>query len=697
MRNRLRFACTLLLLATFAGVAAADLDPSRTLPPDEVLRLMEEASHLESAGKSDMARAHAHANGGSIVNAEAPHEYDAIHYRLDVKPSRTARHVDGTTTLTAVVVDGGITQVELDAIGMTFSSITVNGTARTTWSAIGGKLFVPICEGVNCPPHAVGDTLVVAVTYSCNPTTGYYYYVRNSYSFVEPFDARYWWPCWDQPADKATLDLYATVPNADSCYSNGVLIDAVPGAPGFRVWHWQETHPIATYLVSVAVAPFWRLNQVAGSVPIVSVAFPEDSTKAKLDYVNVPTMVTTFAGLWGPYPFDKYGQATVDPFGAGGMEHQTMTTLRRSLLRGDRFYEYVWAHELAHQWWGDWVTCVDFRDIWLNEGFATMAEARWVEALSGPAAYDARIVSQMNSALSADANFRYAIYDPPPGQTFGTTIYMKGGCVLHMLRRILGDAVFGAGMQLYGQRFAYANATTHDLQQAMEDVSGQPLDWFFDEWIFAAGIPTYDWTWQVGAVEPPSAGLSDLQVDVRQVQTAAPFYKMPIEFKVARSARPDTFVTVWNDAVAQQEFIVRINGAVTGVTFDPRNSILKRLQVGTVAVDGDVAPALPGRIALTVAPNPARGPVVLRGDWSGGVAGAEPGAARFVVFDASGRVVRDLGAIARPGGSGAGSTAPFAVTWDRRDDAGSRVPPGLYFAQVTVAGKREARPVVVVP
>ncbi|MEO6461564.1 MAG: M1 family metallopeptidase, partial [Candidatus Eisenbacteria bacterium] len=619
------------------------------------------------------------------------HAWDAIHYRLDVVPSRTARHVDGKVTVTLVVRDPALAQVDLDAVGMTFSSIRVNGTARLGWTAAGGRLFVPVCEGPNCPPHAPGDTLVVEVTYSCNPTSGYSWYPRNSYTSVEPDRARYWWPCWDQPSDKAALDLYATVPDSNSCWSNGVLVDVVPAAPGMSVWHWRETHPIATYLVSVAVANYWRWDQTSLGIPIVNVAFPEDSTKAKLEYVNVPAMLQVFSEAWAPYPFDKYGQATVEPYGPGGMEHQTMTTLRRSLLRGDRLYEYVWAHELAHQWWGDWVTCVDFRDIWLNEGFASYGEALFVERFYSTAAYDSAITQAMNSALDADLNQRYALYAPPVAQTFGTTIYKKGESVLHMLRRVLGDAAFDAGFALYGQRYAYGTATTRDFQGAMEDASGQPLAWFFDEWVFAAGIPTYQWTWQAAPADPPAPGETDVALFVRQVQTAAPLYRMPIEFKVTRSALPDTFVTVWNDAVAGQAFTVRIHGSVTGVVFDPRNSILKRLQPGTLdagAPDPSLEPGA-GRITLQVTPNPAHGAVALRGTWFGVDAG--PVAARFVVFDAGGRRVRDLGLVRHVPGT------PFAVTWDRTDEDGRRVTPGLYFAQVTGGGRREARPVVLLP
>ena len=679
----------LFLVAVLAGAPpiAASADPLR-LPDDELLRLLESSSHLEAAGKTALA-----GPGAGIVAAESLHAWDAIHYRLDVTPSRTARHVDGRVTVTLVVRDPALTQVELDAVGMTFSSVKVNGAARLGYGASGGKLFVPVCDGPACPPHAPGDTLVVEVAYSCNPTAGYHWYPRNSYTSVEPDLARRWWPCFDQPWDKATLDLFATVPDSNSCWSNGVLVDVVPAGGGMSTWHWRETHPIATYLVCVTVANYWRHDQSALGVPIVSVAFPEDSTRAKLEYVNVPAMLEVFSQEWGPYPFDKYGQATVDPYGVGGMEHQTMSTLARVLLRGDRRYEYVWVHELAHQWWGDWVTCADFREIWLNEGFASFAEALWVERFQSAAAYDSAIAQAMNAALAADQSFRYALYAPPAGQTFGTTIYKKGEAVLHMLRRVVGDAAFRDGFRLYGQRFAYGNATTHEFREAMEDASGMALDWFFDEWVFAAGIPTYEWSWQAAPADPPAPGFTDVGLFVRQVQANAPRYRMPIEFGIARDARPDTAIVVWNDAVAGQAFTVRVAGTVAGVTFDPRNSLLKRVQPGTLAAGAAPAPgsAGDGHLELAAVPNPARGTVALRGAWHGAGESRGPAALRFAVFDVGGRLVRDLGTVARD------AAGTWAVAWDRADDHGRRVAPGTYFVQASGDGRREARAIRLLP
>jgi aminopeptidase N len=649
------------------------------LPADEIHRLTEEAAHEGGDLKGLLS------TRPFAVAKDSTHSWDALHYQLDVKVNRTT-FIQGTVTTTLAVRDPGTTTIDFDAVDFNITGVRVNGNARTVWTYDGVKLDVPICEGADCPPHAPGDQLTIAVDYNATPSLGFYHYARNDYSFVEPYDAKYWWPCWDEPFDKATLDVYATVPDTNQCFSNGLLVGTAPATPGFTTWHWQETHPVATYLVAVTVGKFWQLNQVAGTVPILNCAFPEDSTKAKAEWQNMPAMVNLYSALYAPYPFSKYGQITVDPFGAGGMEHQTMTTLRRQLLRGDRFYEYVYAHELTHQWWGDWVTCVDFRDIWLNEGFATYGEGAWVENQYSTAKYDSSIALWYSQSLNADASFRYAIYDPPSGYTFGTTIYKKGGSVLHMLRRVVGDAVFYAGLNLYGNRFAYGNATTRDFQKAMEDAWGQPLDWFFDQWIFAAGVPTYQWAWVANPANPPSPGQSDVTVTIKQVQNGSTLYRMPIPIRISRTARPDTFVTVTNDAVADQAFVIRVNGTPTGVAFDPKNNVLKR----TVPVVGVGEPALSlVHLRLLVAPNPSRGPVQLRGAWQnadGSSAATEPAArARFRIYDASGRLVRDLG------------EGAMARQWDRTDRAGARVAPGLYFAECIAGTRRETRPVTVLP
>jgi aminopeptidase N len=655
------------------------------LPAPDVVHLSDEARWLFGENKLDPHNRlglRSDRLGPAAVEAESLHSYDAIHYRLDVTLSRVSNFISGTMTLDLHVVDPGISQIDLFDEGLNVSAARVNGVLRT-FSVAAGKLLIPVCEGGDCPSHGAGDPLQVVVDYTASPPArGFYFYARNSYTMAEPFDGRYWWPCYDLPNDKATLDVYSTVPDSNVCVSNGVLVSVTPGAPGTKVYHWRETHPISTYLVAVTVGHFWQWTQTSGSLPILENVFPEDSTKARFDFANVPAMIPVFAARWGPYAFDKYGQVAVTPFSFGGMEHQSLTTINRSWVRGDRGLETGVAHELAHQWWGDMVTCVDFRNIWLNEGFASYGECEWQEDFYGAAAYDAFVQQQMSSALSSDNNLRYALYDPPPGNLFGNTIYQKGSLVLHMLRRVLGDGLFFAGMQLYGQRFKYGTASTADFQVAMEDASGQPLDWFFSEWVYDKGLPTYRWSWAAG---PTGPGQSSVTVRILQVQTNAPFFRMPVEFKVQRGgAIPDTTVTVTNDALATQDLVFGVEGSVTNVVFDPRNSIYKRIQQVTVDAPG-VIPDTGPAVFMTAAPNPSR----FSTRFAIQLSTAASASIGVTIYDSAGRAVRVLGP-SRPGVSAA------VFDWDLRDHAGRRVTPGLYFAQARAGANHEERPIIVV-
>jgi aminopeptidase N len=676
------FAAIAALIVAWAPWVHASAVPD--LPAADVVRLSEEARWLFDEGKLQSMVATDRAAGRlgvAAVAAESLHSYDAIHYRLDVTLSRTSNLISGTMTLDLEVVDPAITQIDLHDQGLNVLATRVNGGSRTS-SVAGGKLLIPVCQGGDCPPHGAGDPLQISVDYSASPPqVGFYYYGRNSYTMSEPYDARYWMPCYDLPFDKATLDVYCTAPDSNVCVSNGVLVSVTPGSPGTSVYHWQETHPISTYLIAVTVGRFWQWTQSAGTLPILQCVFPEDSTKAKFDFANIPAMFPVFEARWGPYAFDKYGQVAVTPFGAGGMEHQSMTTINRSWVTGNRALENGMAHELAHQWWGDMVTLVDFRNFWLNVGFASYGECQWQEDFYGPVAYANYIQSQMTSALNSDNGFRYALYDPPPANLFGNTIYKKGSLVLHMLRRVLGDAAFFAGMQLYGQRFRYGSASTADFQQAMEDASGQDLDWYINEWVYDKGLPTYNWSWQTAAAAP---GLRTVVVTIRQTQTNAPLFRMPIEFKVQRGGGlPDTSMTVINEALSIQNLTFDVEGTVTNVVFDPRNSIYKRIQQQPVGVPGD--PIDPGpAVAMRVSPNPAIATARIAVQLSN----TARGSIDVTIYDSAGRAVRVLG----PSRPGVG-TATF--DWDLRDGAGHPVPAGLYFAQARSGASHEERPVVV--
>jgi aminopeptidase N len=216
--------------------------------------------------------------------------------------------------------------------------------------------------------------------------------------------------------------------------------------------------------------------------------FREDSALAAYDFANVPHMMDAFNYYFGPYPFEKYGMVAVTPFAYGGMDHQTMTTINRSWINGTRANEFGIAHELAHQWWGDMVTMSDFRHIWLNEGFATYAEALFTEYFYGQNTYAPRIQWYQDYYFIYDEYYgRFPLFDPVA--IFNAAEYFKGALVLHMLRGMMGDEAFFNGLRQYGQLYRYGNASTEDFRAVMEDVSGLSLFTFFHQWIYEPGYP----------------------------------------------------------------------------------------------------------------------------------------------------------------------------------------------------------------
>ena len=247
------------------------------------------------------------------------------------------------------------------------------------------------------------------------------------------------------------------------------------------------------------------------------------------------------------------------------MEHQTATSFGSGLIRGDASYYWIVAHELAHQWWGDSVTLADFREIWLNEGFATYSEALWYEHLNGASGLRAYMASLDTRPFCG------TLYDPVASSCslFGKTVYDKGAWVLHMLRGILGDADFFTGLRNHASDFTYSNAGTPDLRASMEAASGRALESFFTRWVYQTGEPAYRWGWR--AAQTPSGWVTYVRIE--QTQPGAPFV-MPIDLRV--STPSGSFTTrVENTASAQDFALPAVPAAPTSVTFDPDLWILK--------------------------------------------------------------------------------------------------------------------------
>jgi aminopeptidase N len=303
-------------------------------------------------------------------------------------------------------------------------------------------------------------------------------------------------------------------------------------------------------------------------MPIINYVYPGSFGYSKSDIDKVPNMIKIYSKYYGQYPFlkEKYGQAQ---FGwSGGMEHQTITSL-------SDFDEDLEAHELAHQWFGDKVTCADWQDIWLNEGFATFSEALYFGAAVKDSTYYEMIANDMTMAKTAvgpvyiqDISDENYIFDYARS-------YAKGAVVLHMLRKIVGDSTFFNILRTYNSdpRFAYNVATTADFESVASTISGQDLSYFFDEWIYGVSYPKYTVKWSSSTV---GNNIYDVTVNVIQTSnTNLQSFTMPIQIKII-TVNGDTTVTVLNNQ-RSQKFDILVNSQPRYITFDPNNNILKDL------------------------------------------------------------------------------------------------------------------------
>jgi aminopeptidase N len=413
--------------------------------------------------------------------------YDVDHYALDLRWAPERRHLDGNVTIEAVATQW-LSSFDLDLLGYDVSSVTVDGDA-----------VEPEREGqrelVITPPEPIprGTPFTVEVAYAGEPPllpefdgilVPGWTVERDGESHVigEPDGASAVFPCNDHPTDKATYDLRVTVPAGDEVAANGVHTATSPASGGRRTWAFSMTDPMASYLLQVVVGNLsFREAEGPAGVPIRN-AVDEDVPAGALAPVDwLPDMIDAFDGWFGPYPFDTYGVVVVDEVLGLALENQTL-----SLFGVDALDDAVMAHELAHQWFGDHVGPGTWRDIWLNEGFATYAQWLWTEE-SGGASVDslAREAAGMDGLDVPPA-------DPGADALFGTSVYYRGALALHALRHAIGDDAFFGLLQAWVERYGGRTATTADFEALASTMTTHDLGPLFDAWLHRRPVPSID-------------------------------------------------------------------------------------------------------------------------------------------------------------------------------------------------------------
>ena len=431
-------------------------------------------------------------------------------------------------------------------------------------------------------PYGLHEAVTVSVFYKGSPAaSGFGSFMFSSqngipwiWSLSEPYGARDWWPCKDNTLDKAdSVDLRITCPTGLTAGSNGRLLGVLDNGNGTTTFHWSERHPIAAYLVSVAITNYaqftdWFRYTPTDSMPVLNYVLPQSLAGARTALAGTLDMLAVFSQKFGLYPFidEKYGHAQ---FGWGGaMEHQTMTST-------SNFAEYTISHELAHQWFGDMITCANWQNLWLNEGFATFCETLYGGIRHGEQEYRAHLGDMMTPAMTAQGSLYLQDTSSVASMFAFNNVYAKGAWVLHMLRHVLGDSTFFASMRAYAAnpRFRYGSATTDGFRSVCETVAGKSLGFFFDEWVYGEGYPKYTFDWSV------ASGDSGYDVSVRIDQSAtgsAPaFFTMPLDLRFGNGIR-DTTVAVMHTSSGQL-FRIRLPFAPSSVQLDPDKWILREV------------------------------------------------------------------------------------------------------------------------
>jgi aminopeptidase N len=567
---------------------------------------------------------------------------DVLHYDLDLRFGLADTTIRGTATLTARWGSATDGILRLDLKGLSVDAVRGAGGAPLAFTQDADGIAITFV-----PPPERSDTVTVAVDYGGHPSASFYNYTDAAFTFTEPEGSRYWFPCRDVPWDKATLTLHGRVPSGKVLVSNGVL-DSVTVAGAEATYHWRETHPAATYLIAAAISGYTQVTVPSAVTALGWYVYPGDVAVASASFQNLADMVAYYDSTLVPYPFDKYVMYEAG-FG-GGMEHQSATLLGSFIFTGGQRYEWIVAHELAHQWFGDLVTTGGWSHIWLNEGAATFYEAVWQGHFYGPAAFAGRMLSAQTLVFQAEAQGGdHPVVDPSPQNLFDRLEYFKGAWVLHMLRETLGKTAFDVAIVEYLTAYSFGNATTADLQEVMERHYGSSLQWFFDQWLYGMGHPKVAY---MPSFTPEGDGWA-VEIDAHQIQTSGTLFRYPLEIRI-NTAAGDTLVTGWMEG-ANSLLSFTVPAEPHSVELDPANKVLDENYERPLAVPGVSRPA-----GFAAWPNPFADRLHI----------AAAADTRVEIFDVRGRRVRTLDAA--PGA---------AIVWEGIDEAGGRCAPGVYLVR----------------
>ena len=486
------------------------------------------------------------------LQSERSRSYDALHYRVALRLDLERRSFQGEATVTLTSLRDGLEAVVLDAEEFTVGRVVSDWGEALRFEQSPSQLTVWMTR-----PLKLGETRSFTCSYKgADPKVGLRFVEEKPgnpalvFSDSWPDHVHHWFPCYDYPNDKVTSEIIATVRSGLKVAANGRLVSVSedPSA-GTVTWHWSQDLPHSTYLVFLAAAPYVVVRDSYKSLPVNYWVFPGDERKALPTYGKTPEMIEFFNRTFGyDYPWQKYDQISV-PSG-GGAESTSATAMTQAIMVDEQHAADfpaigIVSHELAHQWWGDLITLRSWAHTWMNESFGTYSDYLYFQHARGD---DEAAINRQNklNAYLREARTRYVRpivtdrYDAP-GDMFDSHTYPKGALVLHMLRNLLGDEPFFAVLRHFLHTYAFDAVDTHDFIRSVKTVTGQNLDWFFDQWLFKPGHPVFD----VRSEWDPARKVVRLKVSqVQDFARGIPVFRAPVAVGLV-TAGGKTTTTVW--------------------------------------------------------------------------------------------------------------------------------------------------------
>ena len=511
---------------------------------------------------------------------------DIKHLTLEVTPDFTDRTVSGTVTISFTPIAQPLRSLTLDSVGLTIDQVSADAVAIADRQVTDEQLLIYFAT-----PVEPGMEVTVKITYHGQPDRGLHFRTPEMgypagdtqlWTQGEAEEHRYWFPCYDYPNERFSSEVICHVPSGMDVMSNGSLVSSQPGPGGLVTWHWKQSQPHVNYLIALAAGHFSKLNAQAGPMPLTLWVPPSEKDQAALAFRDTGAIMAFFQEEIGvPFPWDKYAQVYCHDFVAGGMENTSCSFMAGALLFPESTGKLdslhgLDAHEMAHQWFGDLMTCRDWSHLWLNEGFASYYTLLYEEAKNGREGLLAGLHQAADRVIESKDRRPIVWRDyGDPMQQFDSRAYPKGAWVLHMLRSQMGKPLYQKAIRLYIGRHRNGIVATDDLQEIFEEVSGRSLDQFFDQWVHHGGVPELkaEYAWE--------AETKQAKITIRQthkVDSDVLLFRLPIPVRFAVPEDGKTTPREFSITVskAEETFYFNLPAQPEMISLDPEFTVLAK-------------------------------------------------------------------------------------------------------------------------